>query len=404
MAYRILSLDGGGAWALIEVRALIDLYGANTAGHDLLRQFDLIAANSGGSLVLAGLVENKTLAEILQMFSDERLRRSIFSPTSSIIDRGLEATIGFGPKYSAVNKLPAIERLLPQSGDVPLQGIARGLRGPLGADVHLLVIGFDYDLNRAEFFRSAPTGANVPEWGSGAAATITLAGAVHASTNAPVQYFDAPAELPLSVDRYWDGGITGCNNPVLASVVEAVNLGCDPRELRVLSLGTATVRMPLAAPGAASSPFLQPRQQSGLLTDLGKLASSILDDPPDIATFVAHVMTGGKAGLPPLMESRIVRLNPVIRPVSAGPGIWRAPDGWTAARFAQLCAIGMDAVAQTEIEAIDALTTSWMNGAMPNQPIRADGTSFQTEIGYDLYRRAKEAWQAFSAPPLAAVA
>jgi hypothetical protein len=39
MAYQILSLDGGGAWALIEVRALIDLYGANTAGHNLLRRW-----------------------------------------------------------------------------------------------------------------------------------------------------------------------------------------------------------------------------------------------------------------------------------------------------------------------------------------------------------------------------
>ena len=28
--YRILTLDGGGAWALIEVMALIDLYGKAT--------------------------------------------------------------------------------------------------------------------------------------------------------------------------------------------------------------------------------------------------------------------------------------------------------------------------------------------------------------------------------------
>jgi hypothetical protein len=41
MGYRILSLDGGGAWALIEVRALIDLYDENTTRHQVLADFDL---------------------------------------------------------------------------------------------------------------------------------------------------------------------------------------------------------------------------------------------------------------------------------------------------------------------------------------------------------------------------
>ena len=58
--FRILSLDGGGSWALIQVKALIDLYsrtgdGKDVTGHDILRKFDLIAANSGGALTLAGL-------------------------------------------------------------------------------------------------------------------------------------------------------------------------------------------------------------------------------------------------------------------------------------------------------------------------------------------------------------
>src|SRR4051794_26260797 len=44
MAFRILSLDGGGSWALIQVRALIELCGEATQGHEVLRQFDLAAA------------------------------------------------------------------------------------------------------------------------------------------------------------------------------------------------------------------------------------------------------------------------------------------------------------------------------------------------------------------------
>lgn len=203
MPFRVLSLDGGGAWALIQVRTLTALYGEGATGHQVLRNFDLVAANSGGSLVLAGLVENLSLAEVLQYFMDENKRRSIFSPTTSVVDPVLRSTLGIGPKYSAVAKLPAIERLAPRMGDRPLAGSMNGVVGPGGLPVHLLIVGFDYDRNRAVFFRSAS--AAKPGWGDGQPADISLAGAVHASTNAPVNYFDAPAALPGAAGRFWDG-------------------------------------------------------------------------------------------------------------------------------------------------------------------------------------------------------
>src|ERR1700687_3675172 len=103
MTYRILSLDGGGAWALIEVRALIALYSESTTGHEVLADFDLIAANSGGSLVLGGLVEDLRLGDLLGYFEDEGKRKSIFSPTRSWGDRALRFLTGMGPKYSAEN-------------------------------------------------------------------------------------------------------------------------------------------------------------------------------------------------------------------------------------------------------------------------------------------------------------
>lgn len=152
MPFRILSFDGGGAWSLIQVRALMTLYGEQLSGHELLKNFDLVAANSGGSLVLAGLVENLSLKEILQYFMDETKRRSIFSPTTSIGDIVLHGILGLGPKYSASAKLPAIERLLPNTGDNPLAGSMQNVVGPSGSGVHLLIVGFDYDRNRAVFF------------------------------------------------------------------------------------------------------------------------------------------------------------------------------------------------------------------------------------------------------------
>jgi uncharacterized protein len=399
MPYRILSLDGGGTWALIQARALAALYGEQTAGHRLLANFDLVAANSGGSLVLAGLVENLSPAEIAQYFLDEQKRRSIFSPTTSIGDSVLQSILGIGPKYSAAAKLPALERLLPNTGDRPLAGATAGVIGPGGSPVHLVIVGFDYDRNRAVFFRSAAAGR--PGWGDGEPADVTLAGALHASTNAPLDYFDAPAELPGAADRFWDGGITGCNNPVVVALVEAVVLGHAAADIRVLSLGTGSVSLPLAAPGASPSPLEAARPTSSLTADLGKLATAILDDPPDAATFIAHAMTGGGAGMQPPVISRIVRMSPLLGPFPNPAGGWTPPPGWSLAQFLYLCNIGMDAVAQTDVAYIDDYCSAWLDGRAPNQPIRPNGATFDPrnpEIGYATFGEAQAAWQALFAP------
>jgi uncharacterized protein len=394
MPFRVLSLDGGGAWALIQVRTLMALYGTDATGHQVLRNFDLAAANSGGSLVLAGLVENLSLNEILQYFMDEHKRRSIFSPTTSIGDAVLHSVLGVGPKYSARAKLPAIERLLPATGDKPLAGGMNGVIGPNGLPVHLLIVAFDYDRNRAVFLRSASAGK--PGWGEGQPASVSLAGAVHASTNAPINYFDAPAELPGAADRFWDGGITGCNNPAVAAIVEAVVLGRQPSYLHVLSIGTASVSLPLAPVGAPPSPLEGQRGNPSLVTDLSKLATAILDDPPDAATFIAHTLIGGNTGVQPPVVSRVVRMSPLISPLPGGDGTWTPPAGWSVAQFQYLCNIDTDAVMQTDVAYIDDYCTFWLTDRAPNQPIRSNGTTFNPqnpEIGYAKFSDATVAWR-----------
>jgi hypothetical protein len=389
MPFRILSLDGGGAWALIQVRTLIALYGEGTGGHAVLRQFDLVAANSGGSLVLAGLVEDLPLAQILDYFLDERKRRSIFSPTRSILDTVLHSALGFGPKYSARAKLPALETLLPNTGDRPLAGSMEGVNGPCGEPVHLLIIGFDYDRNRAVFFRSAV--ATQPGLGSGEAAGVTLAGAVHASTNAPVNYFDAPAALPGSTDRFWDGSITGFNNPSVAAVVEALVLNRNPRDIHLLSIGTGTVVLPLAPAGAVASPFEAERPDSSLTTDLKKLATAILDDPPDAASFIAHAITGAEADLAAPLVSRVIRMNPLLSPRDDN-GRWAAPEGWSAAQFQYLCNIDIDAVEQNDVLYIDRYCGYWLTDRAPNQPIRMNYATLALELGHATFGEARAAW------------
>lgn len=389
MSYRILALDGGGSWALIELKALIAIYGPNQTGHAVLQDFDLVAANSGGSIVLGGLVENLTLAQILGMFQDQTMRQSIFSPTHSVGDKVLEGLLHLGPKYSAENKLPALENAFPATGSVPLGQVVAGLAHP----PHLLITAFDYDANRAVFFRSAP--ASGPAWGTGESADVTLAEAIHASTNAPVNYFDQPATFPDQPGRYfWDGAIAGCNNPVLAAVTEAIVLGNNATDFAVLSIGTASVVLPDAPPGQPPSPLFRPAPDPGFVNDLHKLAASILDDPPDIATFIAHVMTRGGAGVNQPAVSRVVRMNPLISPVNHN-GVWSPPGSMTLAQFKYLANLDMDAIQQAQVNAISSYADLWVQGVAPiNQPIRMNTSTLAPELGPVTFAAALAAWNA----------
>ena len=164
--YRILSLDGGGSWSLIQVKGLIELYGPDKPGREVLQDFDLIAANSGGSIVLGCLIEDLCLSKILAFFNDETQRHAVFSKSDSLQDRVLHDLAGVGPKYSEKNKLPALQHVLPQRGNCSLQDAVAGIRRPgASEDLHVLITSFDYDRNRAAFFRSAAaTGSEMGTW------------------------------------------------------------------------------------------------------------------------------------------------------------------------------------------------------------------------------------------------
>ena len=393
---RILSLDGGGSWALIQVRALMALYRQpGTTGHDVLSEFDIVASNSGGSLVLAGLVENLPLATLLSYFEDEAKRRSIFSPTKSCIYPVLHKLAGVGPIYNANAKLSALQALLPQAGNVPLSVTGNSIRGhgKIKPDVHLLIMGFDYDRNRATFFRSAAT--TDAAWGIGESTDITLAEAVHASANPPVNFFDGPAVFPGKPgQRYWDGGVSGCNNPVLAAVTEAIQLGCAPTDVAALSIGTASVALPWPKPTDPPSELLSQPSRLGLKNDLAKLATSILDDPPDIATFLAYVITGGDKGLTAPLTSRIVRMNPLISPVQAADGGWIPPGTMTVDAFVNLKNLDMDAVEQSQVDEISMYAQLWLDDQAPNQPIRMNGDTLEPELGDVSFSQAAARWDA----------
>lgn len=387
--YHILSLDGGGSWALIQVRVLIDLFGANAGGHAVLKNFDLVAANSGGSIVAAGLIENYTLAEILNFFLDANIRKSIFSQLPWFHKLNPVRWVLPSPQFSSDQKLLGLKSVLKTAGLQALTAV--NIKGKNDEAVKFIFTAYDYDRDRAKFFRSwnSKTSTLSPS------GNVNLVDAIHASTNAPVTFFDKPAQI--QDNRFWDGGLTGYNNPVLAATVEAVGEGWPHNQIAALSIGTATTMLPIAPESDQSNPLLKLRSVSSVINDVEKLATTVLADPPDAHTFIAHLMLGG--GLPsddtqlPCTDTSIFRLNPLIQPTGSVETGWRCPDGFTPDEFKQLVELDMAAIKNEEVELITRLCDAWMNGRLKNQPIRAN-KALVCEIGFANYQAAKIAWLA----------
>jgi patatin-like phospholipase len=363
--FRILTLDGGGSWALIEIMALIKYFdplgGANLSGHDVLRRFDLVAANSGGSLVLGGLAVNMKLGDMLDLFADpqKNKRDLIFAPLAPLSDvtDWFFRQFGIGAKYDTQKKLEGLRAIVGPAGT----GTMTTLPGVIGTGVRnrqpqLVICSFDYDSNRARFFRSDAQSLSA---NFGQHANPQLVEAVHASANPPVNYFNNPASF--GGFRYWDGGIGGYNNPCLAAAIEAVaNAGryqTSIPEIKILSLGTGSIVLPDVPASAADSPVLVVnRETRSLKGDLRKLAECILDDPPDAASFHTHMLLGGRMptnNADVVSDGPIVRMSPLVQPVfDSAAQRWRFPSGLDEPTVAALKIIDADAVTQTDVDRV----------------------------------------------------
>jgi hypothetical protein len=413
--YRILSLDGGGTWAVIQVLTLIDLFGCAATGHEVLKRFHLAVANSGGAAILASLAVDHRLSDILELYTDETKRRSTFQRTWWPLARAS----GFLPQYSTRKKRAALSKYLGPGADQRLLD----WHGKHPRLANLLITGFDYDVQRAQMFRTNPRSlaralhTTLPRG-------VTLLDAVDASTNAPVNYYDEPAHVQPPGEparRYWDGALAGYNNPVMAGVVEALadrdpdrapasETGRRRPQIQIVSIGNGTVHRPRRPPKIPpNDPRFAGGGPSGVFRDLRTFSDAILDDPPDAATFTAHVTLGG--ALPedddPVVDGPIVRMNPVVRPERHGdqwtwPQVPRGSAGKSGAGvkldpedLERLTSLPLDAVSNDEIKLVMDLAYAWLAGYVPNQPIRFNEETLEAEIGHDTYPDAKVALEAF---------
>jgi hypothetical protein len=436
MKYKILSLDGGGSWALIQARVLKDMYD-DIRGHELLRKFDMVIANSGGSLVVACLCNDMRLSDIISVFRDEKLRKQVFSRLTfweklnwrniaSLITRKL------GPRYDTKRKLAGLRNILSGVDHLSVEKkIARPivdtpihlLPAIVGKDsLQLIIVGFDYFRERVSFFRSN-TKSLTDRFGTGDYYSVSLGDAIHSSSNAPVNYFDRPAEITIEKlnadipDKrnswFWDGGVSGFNNPVLAGVVEAITNDQGQRKHEdycILSIGTSirsgailtdaltstddSIRN--AAQKNVGNAFATTSASSGFVKDINKLATSILSEPPDSATFIAYSF------LDPTLNghANLIRINPCLSPMKdKDSGLYIPPavfqDNTTDHKdYRTLMGLDMDAVKDEEVELINLLCDRFIvtdgSPALPNQLIR--GNISGNFLGQFTYKEAKEKW------------
>jgi hypothetical protein len=408
MAFRILSLDGGGARSLVQILTLMDLYrsgGQLLTGHTVLADFDLVVANSGGALVLGGLIKDLRLADIRDFFRPEPLGRTLFArdPRS---DRRLarfgRRLTGSAPRYATQAKLDGLRALLngeagePGIGDVTLDGLHTRLRG----STRFIITAFDEERRREILFRSDPDSAAAC---FGIPAVATLAEAIHASTT-PDGIFDAPAEVSRGL-RCRDAAVAGTHNPLLTGLAEALAGGVDPAEIEILSIGTGNVVLPFATGGEDATGRKLVKQRRIPNSAGGRL----VDDPSDRHCLLTHFAL--RQAVPsdpgdPVTTGSFVRLNPLVQPVRSGDR-WLRPAGLAegdgdADEFVSLRRLPSYGADARDLALLEKFCALWHCDAVVNQPIRANTDTLACEIGNSRYSEAKARWLArVAAQPVA---
>jgi hypothetical protein len=228
---------------------------------------------------------------------------------------------------------------------------------------------------------------------------VSLLDAVHASTNAPIAFFDKPALI--GGRRFWDGGLAGYNNPVLAGVVEALaEARSKEPDICVLSLGTNAHAWPQCDAGEPL-PLGRKRDGTNCVVALRKAATAALSDPPDVASFHAYVAlhrgvpkaAGRRDSNVPPPSDPVVRLCPLLRPEwNATLRQWEYPSGLTAPEFNTLWKMRADAMDAASLDLIAKFAERWIDGALPNQPIRL-GDRLRCDIGDETYASGAERWK-----------
>lgn len=217
MAFRILSLDGGGIRGIIEAVILSEV--EKLINQPLNKYFDLIAGTSTGSIVGTGIALGLKSEEILELFRQKG--QIIFPYTSRWSVKRISLVLKYGvsaPKFSNQGLIKALQE---QFGNAKLSDLDTSPR--------LLITSYDTLDRETIVFKSWQ---KYKPW-----ANANLWEICTCSASAPT-YF--PAYLLKTPDKDYsliDGGV-GANNPTACAVAEALRLNYSIREISVLSIGS----------------------------------------------------------------------------------------------------------------------------------------------------------------------
>jgi hypothetical protein len=387
---KILDLTGGGTQVLSEVMALIDLYDENTPGHQVLKDFDYVVGNSGGSIIISALVANMRLGAIRDMFTDPKQLKSIFN-RASLTTTWMHKLFGFGPQYRTDAKLDALRLALGPMGDTNMFDLEK----ETGLKTRIVIPAYDTKIRQAVYYRSqkdSPAGGI-----ESSKPGVTWAEAAHASSTAPINYYDRAAKV--GGRSLWDGAMAGWNDPILCAMVEALANDAEMSDIIILSLSRSSVVLPFGGPNDDPA-VIQVDEKENFITDISKAGGAITENVPKEAIFMAHTFLGGpmqKKKGETVTTGPVVRMGPDIKPVYHD-GRWAPPNGISSETFKKWSKLGMDLREKEDIDLLLDFTKAWMAGKIGNQPIRSGSESdrFHPEIGDITYADAKRHWLAIS--------
>jgi hypothetical protein len=225
MAFRILSIDGGGLRGIVAVLILQEL--ERRTGSRIFELFDLVAGTSAGAFVTCGVVATdndttprSTLEEVARVYTERG--KELFPPKSWAGRQVRKITSLFGPEFGP----RGIDAVLAQmAGNLTLQNCLRPVFIP----------AFDLNHNEALLFKTRQA---FTEPGGNARLYDICRATSAAPAFLPPYAFEFKGKDRLCID----GGIF-MNNPALGALAEASRYRqyygiADFSDISVLSVGT----------------------------------------------------------------------------------------------------------------------------------------------------------------------
>lgn len=213
MVYRILTINGGGIRGAASARFLSRVEA--DYGQSLFAVFDYFAGTSTGALIALHMAVNKASAADCYALYNPENAREIFD--ASPWDRLIPLYLQNQPKYDGKGKNKVLKRVFGQKR-------IKSARKPV------LVTAYDLNDRQIVVFKS--------DGGSEAEYNPYVHEVADASTAAPL-YFPTVESSHKPAKWLLDGGVAA-NNPSICALAEALKKGINPKDIRLVSVGTGT--------------------------------------------------------------------------------------------------------------------------------------------------------------------